>query len=190
MSSSSSPASSENPQGVDGGAAVQAREIDPFELTGLEWKRVSPRLRFARLFVWSLTIGMLAVAGVVVAVIVGNASGQLWVYVLVAALVVFFVIGLFVIPRQVRAIGYAERADDLFVRSGIMFRTLHVVPYGRMQFVDVKAGPLDRKLSIATVQLHTASPATDAAIPGLDPAEARRLRDRLTARGAAQLAGL
>jgi hypothetical protein len=59
-----------------------------------------------------------------------------------------------------------------------------------MQFVDVAAGPLDRHYGLATVQLHTASPATDAKIPGLYAADAARLRDRLTALGEARAAGL
>ncbi len=53
-----------------------------------------------------------------------------------------------------------------------MFRELVVVPYGRMQFVDVAAGPLERAFGMATVELHTATPATDAKIPGLHPDEA------------------
>jgi membrane protein YdbS with pleckstrin-like domain len=90
----------------------------------------------------------------------------------------------------VRSWGYAERAEDLLVTRGILFRQLVVVPYGRMQFVDVTAGPLDRRFGLATVQLHTAAAATDAQIPGLVPAEAARLRDRLAARGEASSAGL
>jgi uncharacterized protein len=94
------------------------------------------------------------------------------------------------VPRQVRSIGYAERADDLLIRKGIVFRSMVVVPYGRMQYVDVQAGPLARAFGIAQVQLHTASPGTDAAIDGLPPAEAARLRDQLASRGEARLAGL
>ena len=71
-----------------------------------------------------------------------------------------------------------------------MFRSLVVVPYGRMQFVDVKAGPVDRWCDIAAVKLHTASVHTDAHIAGLAPTEAARLRDRLASRGEARLAGL
>jgi membrane protein YdbS with pleckstrin-like domain len=65
-----------------------------------------------------------------------------------------------------------------------------VVPYGRMQFIDVTAGPVDRVFGLATVQLHTAAAATDARIPGLPVSEASRLRDRLAALGEAQAAGL
>ena len=94
------------------------------------------------------------------------------------------------IGRNQRSWKYAEREDELLVSHGIMFRELVVVPYGRMQFVDVTAGPLERAYGIATVELHTATPATDAKIPGLHPDEAGRLRDRLSALGQAQAWGL
>lgn len=92
--------------------------------------------------------------------------------------------------RRVRAWGYAERSQDLLVRRGVMVRRLSVVPYGRMQFIDVTAGPVDRWFGLATVQLHTAAAATDARIPGLSVPEANRLRDRLAALGEARSAGL
>ena len=95
-----------------------------------------------------------------------------------------------VIGRRVTSWGYAERADDLLVTSGILFRRLVIVPYGRMQLVDVTAGPLHRALGITTVQLHTAAATTDARIPGLTPQIAADLRDRLARRGEERSAGL
>jgi membrane protein YdbS with pleckstrin-like domain len=89
-----------------------------------------------------------------------------------------------------RAWGYAERADDLVVRRGLLFRRISVVPYGRMQFIDVTAGPVDRLFGLATVQLHTAAAATDARIPGLSVGDALQLRDRLASVGEAQATGL
>jgi membrane protein YdbS with pleckstrin-like domain len=59
-----------------------------------------------------------------------------------------------------------------------------------MQLVEVTSGPVERRFRLASVQLHTAAAATDATIPGLDPAEAERLRDRLTELGEARSAGL
>ncbi|WP_425426862.1 PH domain-containing protein [Asanoa hainanensis] len=92
--------------------------------------------------------------------------------------------------RAVRAWGYAERDHDLLVRHGLVVRRLSIVPYARMQFVDVSAGPLERVFDLATVQLHTAAAASDARVPGLRPAEASRLRDRLTALGEDRAEGL
>jgi membrane protein YdbS with pleckstrin-like domain len=69
-------------------------------------------------------------------------------------------------------------------------KRLIVVPYGRMQFVDVTAGLLERWMGIATVRMHTAAATTDATIPGLPAAEAGRLRDRLAQMGEARGMGL
>ena len=71
-----------------------------------------------------------------------------------------------------------------------MFTRLSVVPYGRMQFVDVTAGPLERSFGLATVRMHTAAAASDARIPGLTESDAARLRDQLAALGESKAAGL
>ena len=91
--------------------------------------------------------------------------------------------GAWLIRRQVPAITWAEGAEELVVRRGRMFRTLVSVPYGRLQFVDVQSGPLERRFDMATVELHTASPQSGGQIPGLPTAEAEALRERLAARG-------
>ena len=107
-----------------------------------------------------------------------------------AAALVSFVWLWWLMGRRVRSFGYCERGDDLLVRSGIMFRRLVIVPYGRMQLVDVKAGPIDRRFGVTTVQLHTAAATTDAKIPGLVPDVAAALRDRLAQRGEQRSTGL
>ena len=94
------------------------------------------------------------------------------------------------VGRRYRSWGYAEREEDLLVRRGVMFARLSVVPYGRMQFIDVTAGPLERAFGLATVRLHTAAASTDARIPGLEREEAARLRDSLAELGESQAAGL
>ena len=88
------------------------------------------------------------------------------------------------------ALGSAEQDEELHITSGAYFRQLVVIACGRMRCVDVQAGPFDQLFGIAKVRLHTASPGTSAHIPGLPAEDAARLRDRLTALGAAQAAGL
>jgi len=92
--------------------------------------------------------------------------------------------------QRYRSWRYAERDEDLLIQRGLMFRKLSVVPYGRMQFIDMTAGPVERIFRLATVQLHTAAAATDARVPGLDRPEAERLRDRLATLGESRAAGL
>ncbi|MBA3232380.1 MAG: PH domain-containing protein [Propionibacteriales bacterium] len=95
-----------------------------------------------------------------------------------------------VIPKTVSSWRYAEREQDLLVSRGRLRRRLTVVPYGRMQVIEVSANPLSQRLGIATLSLVTASAATDARIPGVPVDAAQRLRDRLAAKGEAAAAGL
>lgn len=151
------------------------------------WLAPSPRLWRARKVEVGGVTGVVMLAG---GIGLGIAASAL-VGVIVAVVAALIGAGVAVLFwRRYRAWGYAEREDDLLVRRGVMIRRLTVVPYGRMQFVDVTAGPVDRLFGLATVQLHTAAAATDARIPGLETAEAGRLRDQLAALGETKAAGL
>jgi membrane protein YdbS with pleckstrin-like domain len=161
---------------------------DDLNERALSWSAPSPRLRVLRRYeVAATTLATLAVAvGVTLAV---GASGAAVVVAAVAVLLAGSIADS-VAGRRVRAWGYAERADDLLVRRGVMFRRVSVIPYGRMQYVEVAAGPFERAFGLATVQMHTAAAASDARIPGLPAGEAARLRDQLTTLGEAQAMGL
>ncbi len=163
------------------------RTRDAFTTTD-EWTLVSPRLIIARRITLAL-VYLLVVAGVVALFVIAAVPQWVASAATVAAVVVFGWLW-WLIGRRVRSFGYCERGDDLLVASGIMFRRMVIVPYGRMQLVDVKAGPIDRWLGVTTVQLHTAAATTDAKIPGLVPGDAAALRDRLAQRGEQRTAGL
>jgi uncharacterized protein len=159
-----------------------------FAPLGLEWQPVSPRLTTRLRIEWSALVLLLGAALAVVALVLSAPAWVLWLLVALTVAGLLFV--LWMAARRTRAWGYAERAEDLYIKHGVMVRQLVAVPYGRMQFVDVTAGPLERALHLAEVQLHTATPGTRARVPGLEPDEAARLRDRLTALGQAQASGL
>jgi membrane protein YdbS with pleckstrin-like domain len=142
-------------------------------------------LHIRRLEVGAVTL--VAALALGIAVGVSNALGGA---IAAAAALVAGAIALLFATRRVRAWAYAEREDDLLVRRGVLFSRLSIVPYGRMQFIDVTAGPVERSFGLATVRLHTAAAASDARIPGLTRDEAGRLRDRLAELGEAQAAGL
>jgi hypothetical protein len=146
----------------------------------------TPSRRLLRLRRWEVVVPAVAIA-VVVAL---SGSGSSLALGLALVPIVAGVILLGIVGRRYASWGYAEREDDLLIRRGVLFARLSVVPYGRMQFIDVTAGPFERSFGLATVRLHTAAAATDARIPGLERDEAARLRDRLAELGEAQAAGL
>ncbi|MEU6073518.1 PH domain-containing protein [Micromonospora sp. NPDC047074] len=162
-----------------------AGPLEPWPDT-VRWQSISSDLIWVELIRLAMLLGVLSLGlGITWAF-----SGS-WVFGSALGLVLLLgVLRGVTIARAVRAWGYAEREDDLLVRHGLLVRRLSIVPYSRMQFVDVSAGPLERAFKLATVQLHTAAAASDARVPGLRPAEASRLRDRLTALGEDRAEGL
>lgn len=177
------PASASGPASVDG-PRPPAR-TDPFAPDGVVFHPVSPRLITARLLGVGIVGAVLVIGFVIPGVIVSPGF-----FVPAALFAVLLVWLLWLIPRQVRAMGYALADNHLLWRHGVMFRSITVTPYGRMQFVDTSQGPLARWLGIAEVRLHTASASTDATINGLPVAEAEKLRQVLSQRGEERMAGL
>ena len=161
---------------------------DLFAPPAYAWQRLSPRYMSLR------RVTTLVVAPIIFsipALVLGLAFDLWWLSaILWGTAAVIVVVRWVLIGRTYRSWGYLERDDDLYITSGVLFRSLVAVPYGRMQLVEVASGPLERGFNLATVTLKTASAETNASIPGLDPAEAARLRDRLTDLGEAQASGL
>ena len=150
------------------------------------WTGLPPGLLKMRRLLLVVWLGLLTV---VLGVLLNLFAGPAWAAfaLLPLALMAW---GWVVMGRNWRSWRYAERADDLLITRGVLWHHETIVPYGRMQLVEVTSGPVERHFGLASVQLHTAAAATDATIPGLVPAEAERLRDRLTELGEARSAGL
>ena len=63
-----------------------------------------------------------------------------------------------------------------------MFRSDTVVPFSRVQHIDVGQGPLERTFGIATLTLHTAgNHNASVALPGLGEPLAREMREAIRA---------
>ncbi|HVM28961.1 MAG TPA: PH domain-containing protein [Mycobacteriales bacterium] len=159
----------------------------PVEPAEDAWLRPDPALLRLRRTVTLVLVGALVLTATAVAAALSDPTTALAVLAVGLGLLGMLLLA---VERRTRAWGYYEREDDLLVRRGVLVRRLSVVPYGRMQYVDVVAGPLARRYGLATVTLHTAAAATDAYVPGLRADEATRLRDRLAALGEARQAGL
>ena len=71
--------------------------------------------------------------------------------------------------------------DGFALRHGRWWQTESRVPISRVQHLDLKRGPLQRGLRLATLVIHTAGTRMAAvAVAGLDNDDAERLRDRLS----------
>ena len=80
---------------------------------------------------------------------------------------------------------YRLGPDALELSYGPIVRTESVIPYFRVQHVDTSQGPIERRLRLANLEVHTASAATDATLPGLAVGDADEIRRRVLERAGA-----
>ena len=82
--------------------------------------------------------------------------------------------------KQYRHTRWKLDADGFALRRGNLWRSETRVPASRVQHLDLKHGPLERRYRLATLVIHTAGTRNSAvSVTGLDEADAERLRDRL-----------
>jgi membrane protein YdbS with pleckstrin-like domain len=84
--------------------------------------------------------------------------------------------------RRHAARGYDLGADRLRVVRGLLLRSDTVVPFGRIQHIDVTQGPLERAYGLSTLVVHTAGTHNaSVALPGLAQADAVAMREAIRA---------
>lgn len=94
--------------------------------------------------------------------------------------VLALVLGLVLAVARYRKWGYEIRDDALYLERGVFTEVRTVVPLVRIQHVDSRRNPIERTVGLASTVVYTAgSRGADVRIPGLKPAIARDLRERL-----------
>lgn len=129
---------------------------------------------------WSIRV--LVLAAVLGAVVAGVAAFGLDRTPLYGAGVALSVVALGVLHAvaHYRRWGFALDADAIELRRGVITHVDSSVPYVRVQHVDTQRTVLSRLLGLSAVVVYTAgSRGADVTIPGLAPARARELHDRL-----------
>lgn len=142
--------------------------------TGVE-RRLDDRVRL-------LWVGRAAVLALVLGVLAGAAAfvvrGWLWPGPLVFA--VALGLGTAHSVLRYRRWRYEVRPDALYLERGVVTEVRTVVPYVRLQHVDVSRGPVERGLGLSSVVVYTAgSRGADVSVPGLTPDDATALQARL-----------
>lgn len=121
------------------------------------------------LFLASLVINAIALAGT-------PFSGALPVVVGLVGLS-----GIIIAPERIyRRLGYAIDASLLRTVRGWLFHTDTIVPFVRVQHIDVTRGPVDKMFGTATLVVHTAGTHNSVVtLPGLSPERAAEIREAI-----------
>jgi putative membrane protein len=91
--------------------------------------------------------------------------------------------GYVITPRRARVVdpfvwsrqGVLVTREAMLMRTGLLTRTLDVVPHGRTQSVGISQGPIERRLGIANLHMHTVPGPGLPTVPHLDQDQAARI---------------
>ena len=147
--------------------------MDDSELTPLDpaYKTVLriEAVIFALLIMIAISVASLAVSDII-----------LW-----AGIPALLVVGYLVVRlpyRRWASRGYSLAEERLRFVKGVLFHADTVVPFGRVQHIDVQQGPLERAFDLATLTVHTAGNHNASVhVPGLKHADAVAMRETIRA---------
>ena len=93
----------------------------------------------------------------------------------------FTILQVFVLPNRIyRRWGYDMGDEQLRVLRGFLWRTDTIVPFNRIQHIDVAQGPLQRMFGLSTLIVHTAGTHNSiVTLPGLATADAEDMRETI-----------
>ena len=94
-----------------------------------------------------------------------------------------YAFGAYTVPaRKYRHWGYDMGTDRLRVVRGYLFYRDTIVPFGRIQHIDVDQGPIDRRYGLAKLTVHTAGNHNSTVVlPGLAHTDALAMREAIRA---------
>ncbi len=182
-----SPGTGASPAGWGGGGPVTIHAGDEIPRPGLDDRE--RELAPAVVTSWRLSAALGWILPAVVALMLGFVLGDGWgwlVLAVLAALVVFSVV--FYPPMRYRRWRWQLTELAIELRYGVLVRTQETVPYFRIQQIDITAGPVDRLLELASLQVTSASASGSATLPGIAAEDAPRVRAELLARAATAVA--
>lgn len=85
--------------------------------------------------------------------------------------------------RRLAHIAYHMGPDHLRITRGYLFRVDTLLPFARVQHIDVRQGPLERFLHLARLTIHTSGMMNQAVtLPGLSAQDADRMRAAIHSR--------
>jgi len=110
---------------------------------------------------------------------IAKAGGPVWLLTLVA-LGAVAAITVLAPSRRYARIGYSLGHDALRVARGYLFRVDTIVPFVRVQHIDLRQGPVERAFGLSSLVLHTSgSHNSTVTLPGLPSATAAAMRETI-----------
>lgn len=98
-----------------------------------------------------------------------------------ALILALFVLSMGLVNSRYRMAGYALRTHDIMYKSGVFWHSTTIIPYSRIQHVEISQGPIQSAFGIATLRIYTAGGTrSDLTIDGLERKKAGDIKEFVT----------
>lgn len=152
---------------------------DTDRIDQLKYEPVSPKYRNVQIA--CATIAYVSLAGVALLLLL--ADGPWWCIGAEAAIVISFVVNLFILRKAYKYKGFAMREHDITWRSGIIFPKTTTIPFSRIQQVSISQNPVSRYFRMCSVDIvNGAQGLSSLNIQGLPKEKAEELKNVITQR--------
>ena len=144
------------------------------------WQPLPARARPLFMLSGAFGIGLPALIALAVASVAMGPVGRATLAGGVALWLLLLAFGAWMGLRKYRYTRWLLDSDGFALRRGRMWHSETRVPASRVQHLDIRRGPVERRFGLSTLLVHTAGTRQHAvAVPGLDADDAERLRDHL-----------
>lgn len=141
---------------------------------------VEPGYRTVLRIQWAMLMLPLAAGAIAFDLLILRRNDLQWGFLSVAFVLLALPTIIVTASRQHSRWGYRLGEDDLRVARGYAFHTDTLVPFVRVQHIDVGQGPVERMCGVAHLVVHTAGTHNSiVTLPGLTRADAEAMRDSI-----------
>ena len=141
---------------------------------------VEPGYRTVLRIQWAMLMLPLTAGAIAIDLLILRRNDLQWGFLSVAFALLALLTITVTASRQHSRWGYRLGADDLRVARGYAFHTDTLVPFVRVQHIDVGQGPVERLCGVAHLVVHTAGTHNSiVTLPGLTRADAEAMRDNI-----------
>ncbi|QNU68416.1 PH domain-containing protein [Ruminiclostridium herbifermentans] len=148
----------------------------------MEYQKLDSRIliswRIVRLISLVIVGLILTVALIIMSRVTFLEAYLIYGYIVAGIILSYMLLGLFLYPAiEYRQWGYIISDDRVEIRHGIFLIKITVIPIVRIQHITISQGPINRRLGISTINVHTASGVF--AIEGISSEEASAMAEML-----------
>jgi hypothetical protein len=97
--------------------------------------------------------------------------------IVLGSLLILLILYMFWTKKALNRKSYSIRQSDIIFRTGLLFSRVTIIPYNRIQHVELTTRPIEKFFNLCSLKVFTAGGSqSDIILPGLNPEKANKIK--------------